>query len=43
MKEICQSRYQSFGSEGQADKIKVLSLDAMYKAYDSGALKQRVN
>ena len=43
MKEICLLRYQAFGSEGQADKIKPLSLDRMHLAYDSGSLKQRVN
>jgi fructose-bisphosphate aldolase class II len=42
MKDICLARYQSFGAAGQADKIKVLSLEAMHLAYDSGALKQRV-
>ena len=43
MKEICLLRYQAFGSQGQADKIKPLSLDAMHLAYDTGSLKQRVN
>lgn len=43
MKDICLARYESFGAAGQADKIKVMSLDAMHLAYDSGALKQRVN
>ena len=43
MKDICLARYESFGSAGQADKIKVMSLDAMHLAYDSGALKQRIN
>lgn len=42
MKDICLARYESFGAAGQADKIKVLSLEAMHLAYDSGALKQRV-
>ncbi|MEH6568453.1 MAG: class II fructose-bisphosphate aldolase [Halioglobus sp.] len=43
MKDICLARYESFGAAGQADKIKVMSLDAMHLAYDSGALKQRIN
>lgn len=43
MKDICLARYQDFGSAGNADKIKVKSLDAMHMAYDSGDLKQRVN
>jgi fructose-bisphosphate aldolase class II len=43
MKEICLHRYQAFGAAGQADSIKVLSLDAMHQAYDSGALTQGVS
>jgi fructose-bisphosphate aldolase class II len=43
MKDICQARYEAFGSAGQADKIKVMSLEKMQNAYDSGVLKQRVN
>lgn len=43
MKNICRDRYESFGTVGHADKIKVKSLDAMHMAYDSGALKQQVN
>ncbi len=43
MKDICQARYEAFGSAGQADKIKVMSLEKMQDAYDSGVLKQRVN
>jgi fructose-bisphosphate aldolase class II len=43
MKSICLDRYQAFGSAGQADKIKVLSLESMYQAYASGTLQQRVN
>ena len=33
MTEICMARYQAFGTEGHADKIKVLSLDAMSERY----------
>ena len=33
MSEICIDRYQAFGTEGHADKIKVLSLDAMSERY----------
>ncbi|MEH6580729.1 MAG: class II fructose-bisphosphate aldolase [Halioglobus sp.] len=43
MKDICLARYEAFGTAGQADKIKVLSLEAMHLAYDAGSLKQRVN
>jgi fructose-bisphosphate aldolase class II len=43
MKEICLARYEAFGTAGQADKIKALSLDAMQQRYSSGELKQVVN
>lgn len=33
MSEICVARYQAFGTEGHADKIKVVSLDAMSEKY----------
>jgi fructose-bisphosphate aldolase, class II len=42
MKEICVARYQAFGTNGNADKIKVISLDDMHKAYDAGTLRQQV-
>jgi fructose-bisphosphate aldolase class II len=42
MKEICSARYEAFGTAGQADKIKVRSLEAMQRAYDAGELAQKV-
>ncbi|MEH6590326.1 MAG: class II fructose-bisphosphate aldolase [Halioglobus sp.] len=42
MKEICLARYEAFGTSGHADKIKVISLDDMHKAYDAGTLRQQV-
>ncbi len=42
MKEICKARYEAFGSAGNADKIKVISLDDMVKRYASGELDQKV-
>jgi fructose-bisphosphate aldolase class II len=42
MKDICVARYEAFGTLGHADKIKVISLDDMHKAYDAGTLKQQV-
>lgn len=33
MTEICIDRYQAFGTEGHADKIKVISLDGMSERY----------
>lgn len=38
MKQICIERYTQFGTAGNADKIKVLSLEAMYLKYLTGAL-----
>ena len=43
MHDICIERYESFGSAGQAHKIKALSLDAMTERYASGELKQKIN
>lgn len=38
MRDIAIARYEAFGAAGQADKIKPLSLDAMFKRYASGEL-----
>jgi fructose-bisphosphate aldolase class II len=43
MKEICQARYEAFGTAGNASKIKVLSLEAMTDRYLSGDLDPKVN
>ncbi len=43
MKDICVARYQAFGTSGHADKIKVVSLDAMHLRYSAGELKQVVS
>ncbi len=40
MKQICLERYQAFGCEGMAAKIKPVSLDAMAGAYEKGTLTQ---
>lgn len=42
MTEICKARYEAFGTAGNADKIKPMSLEAMYKRYESGALKATI-
>jgi fructose-bisphosphate aldolase class II len=42
MKAICKERYEAFGSAGNADKIKALSLEAMSAQYEKGALTQQV-
>ena len=38
MSELCQMRYEAFGSAGQASKIKPISLESMYKLYENGNL-----
>ena len=43
MKAICVARYEAFGTAGNADKIKVRSLEAMQRAYDAGELDPKVN
>ena len=43
MKDICKARYEAFGCAGQADKIKIMSLDDMVERYNSGELDPRVN
>lgn len=42
MRDICIERYNAFGTAGQADKIKVLSLEHMYQRYAKGELKPRI-
>ncbi|PXF29020.1 fructose-1,6-bisphosphate aldolase [Pokkaliibacter plantistimulans] len=42
MRDICIARYEAFGTAGQADKIKVISLDAMSVAYAKGELDAKV-
>jgi fructose-bisphosphate aldolase class II len=36
MKEICNARYEAFGSAGNASKIDIISLDDMAQAYTAG-------
>ncbi len=43
MAAICSERYQAFGSAGMGSKIKPLSLQAMYKAYQAGELDPQIN
>ena len=43
MKDICKARYESFGCAGHASKIKPISLENMYRRYESGELDPRVN
>lgn len=43
MYEICKARYEAFGCAGQASKIKVISLEDMFKRYERGELDAKVN
>ncbi len=42
MQAICEARYESFGTAGNASKINVTSLEAMFEQYASGELDPRV-
>jgi len=42
MQAICKARFEAFGSAGMASKIRPMSLEEMYKRYESGSLKQKV-
>ena len=42
MKVVCKERYEAFGCAGQADKIKVIGLEAMSALYEKGQLNPRV-
>ena len=42
MKDITIARYESFGTAGNADKIKVVSLEGMFARYESGELNPQV-
>ncbi len=42
MKNICIARYESFGTAGNAHKIKAIALSDMVVRYDAGELKQVV-
>ena len=42
MKKICKQRFQEFGAEGMADKIKPVALSEMAKRYASGSLDQKI-
>ncbi len=43
MMEICKARYQMFGCEGMASKIKPVSLEAMIGNYDNGSLDPKAS
>ena len=43
MYDICKARYESFGTAGNASKIKVKSLETMFQLYEKGELTPKVN
>jgi len=43
MKDICVARYEAFGTAGNANKIKVIGLEAMYQRYEAGELQPQIN
>jgi len=42
MMEICKARYEAFGTAGNADKIRVVSLEKMFMDYSAGKLDPTV-
>jgi len=42
MGDICIDRYEAFGTAGNADKIKPISLESMFMRYEAGELDPRV-
>ena len=42
MSQVCQDRYEAFGSAGHASKIIPITLDDMYTRYKSGELDPRI-
>lgn len=43
MQEICEARYQAFGSAGHASKIKAIPLGKMVERYASGELAPKIS
>ena len=43
MKDICVARYEAFGTAGNAEKIKPISLEKMFERYAAGELDPKVN
>jgi fructose-bisphosphate aldolase class II len=41
MAQVCRTRFEAFGTAGQASRIKVIPLDDMARRYASGALAPR--
>ena len=43
MQKVCEMRYESFGTAGNASKLKPLPLVAMAQRYSSGEMDQKIN
>ena len=43
MQALCESRYEQFGTAGNASKIKVVPLSEMAKRYKEGTLDPKEN
>lgn len=43
MKDIVKARFESFGTAGNADKIKPICLEKMFQMYEAGELDAKVN
>jgi len=43
MQVVCEARYESFGTAGNASKLKPLPLTVMAERYNSGELDQKIN
>jgi len=43
MRDMCIARYEALGTTGNASKIKLISLEAMYQRYLKGELNAKVN
>ena len=42
MRKLCAERFEAFGTAGNADKLKPISLAEMAKRYKSGSLAPKV-
>ena len=40
MEKLCKDRFERFGTAGNAQQIKIITLDEMSKSYAAGKLKQ---
>ena len=43
MQQICEDRFNAFGTAGHADKIKVIPMEKMTERYTKGELDPRIS